>query len=206
MNHLRPANEDPDQTHWMRRLICLGLADSDFIENAVPRLIISTYILGMMMEAPSTSAPLPPGGLFEIVFSFDTTGSMSSVIDEVKGRLQDMIQRLQADIPGIRFGVLAHGDYCDEHVFYLEKHIDLTQDIKQLCDFVTDVDGTGGGDPEECYELVLNLARTFSWTPGSQRALVMIGDSEPHAPDYGLNKDNIDWREEAKVLAAMVSD
>ena len=156
------------------------------------------------MEA-STSTPLPPGGLFEIVFSFDTTGSMSSVIDEVKGRLQDMIQRLQADIPGIRFGVLAHGDYCDKDIFYLEKHIDLTQDVKQLCDFVADVDGTGGGDPEECYELVLNLVRSFSWTAGSQRALVMIGDSEPHTPEYELNEGNLDWREEAKALASMVN-
>ena len=165
------------------------------------------------MEMASTSmevesaptVPLPPGGLFEIIFSFDTTGSMSRVIDEVKGRLQDMIQRLQADIPGIRFGVLAHGDYCDKDVFYLEKHIDLTRDVKQLCDFVTDIEGTGGGDPEECYELVLNLAGKFTWTPGSQRALVMIGDSEPHTPEYDLNTENLDWREEAKALAAMVS-
>lgn len=156
------------------------------------------------METASTSTPLPPGGLFEILFSFDTTGSMSSVIDEVKGRLQDMIQRLQADIPGIRFGVLAHGDYCDKDVFYLEKHIDLTRDIKQLCDFVSGVEGTGGGDPEECYELVLNLAGKFSWTPGSQKALVVIGDSEPHNPEYDLNVDNLDWREEAKKLAAVV--
>ena len=38
---------------------------------------------------------------------------MSYILDEVKGRLSDMIQRLQADIPGIRLGVIAHGYYCD---------------------------------------------------------------------------------------------
>ncbi|MEW8547730.1 MAG: hypothetical protein AB2693_29835 [Candidatus Thiodiazotropha sp.] len=80
----------------------------------------------------------------------------------------------------------------------------MTRDIKQLCDFVSGVEGTGGGDPEECYELVLNLAGKFSWTPGSQKALVVIGDSEPHNPEYDLNVDNLDWREEAKKLAAVV--
>nr|KAG5691459.1 hypothetical protein BaRGS_017302 [Batillaria attramentaria] len=48
-------------------------------------------------DAPAV--PLPPGGLIEIVFSFDTTGSMVECLNEVRGRIGDMIQRLQADIP-----------------------------------------------------------------------------------------------------------
>ena len=156
------------------------------------------------MDNQAPAVPLPPGGLFEVIFSFDTTGSMSSVLDEVKGRLQDMIQRLQADIGGIRIGVIAHGDYCDKDVFYLEKHIDLTTDVYQLCEFVRETEGTGGGDPEECYELVLKMAtEQFSWTPGSQRALIVIGDASPHDADYELNVDNIDWREEVKKLLGL---
>lgn len=154
-----------------------------------------------VVAGPSDGLLLPPGGLFEIVFSFDTTGSMSRVIDEVKGRIQDMIQRLQADIPGIRIGVIAHGDYCDRDVFYLEKHIDLTTNIVQLTDFVNSVDGTGGGDPEECYEYILALTKGLNWTPTSRKALVMIGDSVPHEPDYELNVDKINWREATNALA-----
>jgi tRNA U34 5-carboxymethylaminomethyl modifying GTPase MnmE/TrmE len=63
-----------------------------------------------------------PGGPMEICFSFDTTGSMSSCIAQVKGRVQDLIQRFQADIPEIRMAVVAHGDYCDTHT-YITKHI-----------------------------------------------------------------------------------
>ncbi|KAK3096956.1 hypothetical protein FSP39_005087, partial [Pinctada imbricata] len=143
----------------------------------------------------------------DIVFSFDTTGSMSSILDEVKGRLQDMIQRLQADIPGIRIGIIAHGDYCDENVFYLTKHLDFTNNIKDLCDFVSSIDGTGGGDQDECYEYVMRKVRTeFSWTAPPvdntfgiddvTRILVLIGDAGPHEPDYELNTQNIDWRDE----------
>ncbi|KAJ8298601.1 hypothetical protein KUTeg_022661 [Tegillarca granosa] len=156
----------------------------------------------MIMESIPNAMPiLPPGGLLEIVFSFDTTGSMSSILAEVQGRLQDMIQRLQADIPGIRIGVIAHGDYCDKDVFYLTKQIDLCSDVKELCEFIQGVEGTGGGDQDECYELVLRMVgRDFTWTPNSTKILVMIGDANPHEPDYELNTDNIDWREEVKHL------
>lgn len=137
----------------------------------------------------------------EIVFSFDTTGSMSSIFDELQGRLQDMIQRLQSDIPGIRIGVIAHGDYCDKDVFYLTRELDLCTDVVELCNFVKDTEGTGGGDEDECYELILRMVReNFSWTPKSQKILVMIGDANPHEPDYEMNVDNIDWREEVSLL------
>jgi len=148
---------------------------------------------------------LPPGGLLEIVFSFDTTGSMSSILEEVQGRLQDMIQRLQADIAGIKIGVIAHGDYCDKNVFYLTKELDFSQNVAELCTFVKNVEGTGGGDPDECYELILRMVKqNFSWSPTSQKVLVMIGDANPHGPDYELNVDNIDWKEEVNDLKKMV--
>ena len=142
---------------------------------------------------------------FDILFSFDTTGSMSRAIEEVKGRIGDMISRLKSDIPFIRIGVIAHGDYCDKDIFYLEKHIDFSNDIVELQNFVNEIEGTGGGDPEECYEYILRVARQLSWAPGSQRALVVIGDSIPHEPDYDLNTDNLDWRVEAGALTEMVS-
>lgn len=60
---------------------------------------------------------------------------------------------------------------------------------------------TGGGDWEECYELVLYEARTkLSWTPGTQRSLVMIGDAIPHPPSYSMNTLKLDWKKEAKQL------
>ena len=104
---------------------------------------------------------------------------------------------------GIRISIIAHGDYCDEHSSYLVKWIDLGGSLSDLCDFVQNVDRTGGGDGPECYELVLKRAReALSWTPGSQRALVLIGDNLPHEPGYtyGGKTYNIDWREECKEL------
>lgn len=145
------------------------------------------------------------GGLIEIVFSFDTTGSMSSCIAEVRGRVGDMIQRLQADIPGIRIAVVAHGDYCDASN-YIIKWIDFGASLPEMCDFVQNISATSGGDFDECYELVLARIQTeLSWTPGSQRSLVMIGDATPHPAKYYAHKEEkLDWEKETRKLANLV--
>ncbi|ESP05582.1 hypothetical protein LOTGIDRAFT_228107 [Lottia gigantea] len=141
-----------------------------------------------------------PNGPIEVVFSIDTTGSMSRILDEIQARLKDMITRLQADIPGIKFAVIAHGDYCDAEHFYVTKHVDFTDDLPKLCDFMNNVGGTGGGDVSECYELVLRMVRqNLSWTQTSQKVLIMIGDAYPHEPDYPLNTNKIDWKEEVQI-------
>lgn len=144
-----------------------------------------------------------PNGPMEIVFSFDTTGSMSGCLNEVRGRVSDMVQRLQADIPGIKMAVFAHGDYCDISN-YVTKWVDFNDDVTKLVDFTQNVSSTGGGDSDECYELVLHQVRTqLSWTPGSQRALVLIGDCNPHEPNYPDNRLKLDWRVEADKLGKM---
>jgi hypothetical protein len=93
----------------------------------------------------------------EIVFSFDTTGSMSGCIAQVRARVQEVIQRLLSDIEGLRIAVVAHGDYCDgNNVIHWR---DFTKNTDELCDFVNNAPNTGGGDWPECYELVLNRVR-----------------------------------------------
>lgn len=144
-----------------------------------------------------------PSTPLEIVFSFDTTGSMFGYLEEIREKLRDLIQRLQADIPCIRLAVMAHGDYCDAASSYVTKFLDLTTDVVSLCDFVSTVGRTGGGDAPECYELVLRQVRTeLSWTAGSRRAVVIIGDNLPHEVDYPQNKLKVDWKDEVRALAA----
>ena len=52
-------------------------------------------------DEAATTALLPPGGLLEVAISFDTTGSMYGVLEEVRAKVKDLAQRLQADIPGM---------------------------------------------------------------------------------------------------------
>jgi hypothetical protein len=137
----------------------------------------------------------------EVVFSFDTTGSMYPCLAQVRKKLNATVSRLMKEIPGMRIGIIAHGDYCDEGSTYVTKLLDLTDDLGAIMRFVERVGPTGGGDAPECYELVLHQARGLSWTPGYSKALVLIGDDVPHAPSQNPRK--LDWRAEVDMLGKL---
>lgn len=139
----------------------------------------------------------------DIVVSFDTTGSMYPCLTQVRRNVEGLAKTLFDTIPDLRLGIIAHGDYCDEGYSYVIKVFDLSPDKEAVCKFVRTVGQTGGGDAPECYELVLWQARSLTWRTGGHRALVMIGDDNPHEPSYRLNTKNLDWRNELKVLQEM---
>jgi len=135
----------------------------------------------------------------EIVFSFDTTGSMSACLAEVRKKVSETVTRLMKDIPNIRIGIIAHGDYCDgKNILSI---LDLSKDVNEICKFVNTVSPTGGGDAPEAYELVLRDAQKLSWTKGHSKALVMIGDEVPHCPSYTTSK--ISWFDEVDRLVEL---
>lgn len=141
---------------------------------------------------------------FEIAFSFDTTSSMFSCLEEVRKRLREMVQDLKAKIPGIGIAIFAHGDYCDAHRSYVTKYINFSNNPNTLCNFVSNVSSTYGGDEPECYELVMReVQENLSWSPSSQKALVMIGDAPPHDKSESQNYRHLDWKEEAERLREM---
>jgi len=134
----------------------------------------------------------------DIVFSFDTTGSMYSCLGQVRRRVKETCERLFKQIPNLHIGIIGHGDYCDgKKVITI---LDLTDNIAQIVDFVGTVPATGGGDLPEAYELVLHEVRSLSWRAGKSKVLVMLGDDVPHGPSYPQNKLKLDWRNEIKLL------
>lgn len=136
-----------------------------------------------------------------LLISFDTTGSMYPVLAEVRRRVAELGRQL-FDKLDIRIAVIAHGDYCDERV-YVTKALDFTSDPKTFESFVRDVKQTGGGDADECYELVLHEARSLSWSASSKRIMLLIGDANPHGPSYALNRAGLVWQNEADMLGSM---
>lgn len=94
------------------------------------------------------------------------------------------------------------GDYCDAGSSYVCRTRNFSNNVDKIRDFVEACYETGGGDDDECYELALLKARTsLKWKPEARvKALVMIGDSNPHEPGYPLATERIDWRDEAREL------
>ncbi|MBW4690082.1 MAG: VWA domain-containing protein [Komarekiella atlantica HA4396-MV6] len=139
-----------------------------------------------------------PSNNIEIVFSFDTTGSMYPCLTQVRRKIKNTVTRLIDEIPLIRIGIIAHGDYCDEGSTYVTKNFNLSGDVDAICDFVQNVEPTGGGDAPECYELVLHEAQSLSWSKSASKSLVLIGDDIPHAPAH--NPKKLNWRKELDKL------
>ncbi|XP_033745470.1 uncharacterized protein LOC117330983 [Pecten maximus] len=163
------------------------------------------------MGTPSKSSSKSPrkmtGGPREVVFSFDTTGSMYNYMEEASYRMRELMNRVKDDMPGTRLAFVAHGDYYDlANDRYLIKWIDFGASVDEVDTFFENLPITHGGDADECYELVLRKVReSLSWTPGSQRSLVIIGDSDPHEPGYKFNDfvNDIDWRQDTQLLNEM---
>lgn len=135
----------------------------------------------------------------DLAISFDDTGSMYSVRMQVRAHIKDMVDRLSKDMPGIRFAIIIHNDYCDapNHIFVQ----DFTSDIAKVKKFIDRDSPRGGGDAPECYELALAEARKLKWK-SEKKALVMIGDETPHSKGYSYRGITCvhDWKEEAKAL------
>ena len=139
-----------------------------------------------------------PTETIDIVFSFDTTGSMRAAIGQVRKQVENVVNQLFASIPNLHVGFISHGDYCDgDDVITTQE---LTDNQTLLCDFVKTAPNTWGGDSPECYELVLHKARSFNWRAGKNKVLVLIGDDVPHGPTYPQNTLKLDWRNELQLL------
>lgn len=128
-----------------------------------------------------------------MVISFDTTGSMSPCIAQVRQNLRNLVESMTQDMPGLKIGLIAHGDYCDgDNCINV---LDLTDDLEKIMNFITNTPNTSGGDAPECYELVLDRAKSLAW-PEEGGSLVVIGDATPHEE----NPNNIDWRTAVRAL------
>ena len=141
---------------------------------------------------------MPTPEAIDVVFSFDTTGSMSSCIAQVRRQIKSVVTQLFTSIPNLHIGFISHGDYCDgDKVITLQE---LTDNQALLCDFTQTAPNTWGGDAPEAYELVLHKARSFNWRAGKSKVLVLIGDDVPHGPTYKDNTLKLDWRNELQLL------
>jgi ubiquitin/Mg-chelatase subunit ChlD len=163
---------------------------------SVPALTLDAATKSSLLSSFSSCANASDG--VDIVFCFDTTGSMSGVIQMVRTEVATTVARLLKDIPKLRIGIMNLGDYCDCNRALTT--LDLSEDATGICKFVREQATTGGGDFPEAYELALLEAnRSISWRDGSAKALVMIGDAHPHPPSY--TEELIDWKQELERLA-----
>jgi hypothetical protein len=142
----------------------------------------------------------------DIVFSLDQTGSMAPCTFEAKRKIKETSIRLFKDIPDLRIGFIAHGDYCD-YRDYIIQTLNPTSDPFVLESFLRALYGVNGGDSPEAYEQVLRCAGyVIPWRAEAHKILVVVGDEVPHEVGYRNSWNALpvyDWHLETKHLAEM---
>ncbi|MGB3969608.1 MAG: vWA domain-containing protein, partial [Planctomycetota bacterium] len=128
-----------------------------------------------------TVSDLRKSGL-EIVFVFDSTGSMSRTIHDTKTTIVQMLAVLRALVPDARVGIVTYRDH-DKREDYVVRQVPLGSDFWQASNFVQFVTAEGGGDRPEDVRAGMRAAFEQKWRTGARRVVVLAGDAPPHEED-----------------------
>ncbi len=128
-----------------------------------------------------TVAELQKSGL-EIVFVFDSTGSMSRTIQDTKATISQMLAVLRSLVPDARIGIVTYRDR-DKGGQYIVREVPLGSDFWRASNFVQVVSAEGGGDQPEDVRAGLRAAFSQRWRPQARRVVVLAGDAPPHDSD-----------------------
>ena len=132
----------------------------------------------------------------DIVMCIDATGSMSSIIDEVKANAlsfyQKFVDEMEAQDPPksvqqLRIKVIAFRDYgVDSEPMLESKFFTLDGESGAFHEFVEGIEATGGGDEPESSLEALALAMKSDWVrTGSVRRHVIIMYTDASALPLG---------------------
>lgn len=169
-------------------------------------------------SVPSFAANATTVKELDIVLSFDTTGSMSSILYQVRKDLARLVDAVftQSAARGIsvRLAVMAQGDYggriglgdsaptCGSDYTVIGTPFSASAAVSVAFIQTVRESAHQASEAGEAYEQVLKLARGMAWRATAQKVLILIGDDEPHTPTCRENTAHVDWRTEAAALVA----
>jgi hypothetical protein len=119
----------------------------------------------------------------EIVFVFDSTGSMTRTILDTKSTITQMLDVLRTLVPDARIGLVTYRDRGRREE-YLVRQVPLDIDYWRATNFVQFIVAEGGGDRAEDVRAGLNSAFNQSWRHGARRVVVLAGDAPAHSDDF----------------------
>ena len=115
---------------------------------------------------------------FDIVLTFDSTGSMANEIQEVKTRIAALGKALLTLVPKARIGICTYRDERDE---YVVKGLPLTTDVQALEQYLAGITAQAGGDRPEAVHKALDWAvRQNAFRPRARKVILLFGDAPPH--------------------------
>jgi hypothetical protein len=166
----------------VRRLLILALC--------VP--VLSLVLGGLAAPAQATLAPT------DVMFVFDTSGSMKSALGEAKGEIQEVMSRLNGSIASAQFGLAEVKDTGEEESGLYAWKLDqsLTSNTASVSEAITTLTAFGGGDDPEAYGRALYETDTnpsVGWRSGARHLIVLVADQVPHMPDVNEGVNEAFW-------------
>jgi hypothetical protein len=161
--------------------------------------VVLVLVLGLTAFAGASGARADTPAHTDVMFVFDTTGSMSGALTEAKKEIQAAMSELSATLPDVRFGLAEVDDYglVTNGLFgYGEGSgtpwtlkSPISPDQSGVLTQISSLTASGGGDSPEAYgrglfETATNLS--VGWRPEARGIIVLIADDVPH--DDELNQ------------------
>jgi VWFA-related protein len=127
----------------------------------------------------------------DIVFVFDTTGSMSEEIEGVKERCIAFADQLQSKGRDYRLGLVT---FWDQIKGVYRPDGTLTDDVRQFKGWIETLEAKGGDDGPELSLDALVRGSEMRFRDRAQRVLILITDAPPHHRDdsSGFSEMTID--------------
>lgn len=120
----------------------------------------------------------------DIVFVFDTTGSMSEEIEGVKNTSIVFANKLRDSNRDFRLGLVAFGDEIRE---VRNRDDTLTADAEEFKGWIGRLWADGGGDDPEISLDAVKRATQMKYRDGTQKVLILITDAPPHQKGDGTH-------------------
>jgi von Willebrand factor type A domain len=159
-------------------------------------LAICTVSLLVVLSAPtSAQATLAPT---DVMFLFDTSGSMESALGEAQAEMQEVMAHLNGSIASAQFGVAEVKDTGEEEEGLYAWKLDqpLTSNTASVSEAITTLTAFGGGDSPEAYGRALYETDTnpsVGWRSTARHVIVLVADEVPHMPDVNEGVNEAFW-------------
>ena len=161
-------------------------------EPAVPAPVEGTDV-----DVPASAGPRRR---LNAIFAFDTTGSMTKWVENVRDKMQYLAVGL-SKLLDIEIEVIGVGDHTDGRGM-LQIH-PFTRDIERLKTSLADLRATDGGDTPEAFECLFKVLNAVDYPVPT--VLIIVTDSIPHDMDDWHGDDDgcpfgVDWLTELTAL------
>jgi hypothetical protein len=146
---------------------------------------VLTAVLLVSIFARDAKADVAPHN--DVMFVFDTSGSMEDALYEAASEISIAMSEIQAQLPDVEFGLSEVRDYGEEPE-YVPWHLDvpITSSTAAINAGINGLFAEAGGDSPEAYGRALWEADTnpmVGWRSGARHMIVLVADDVPHDND-----------------------